>query len=306
MALEIQSMEDENSRDFQFLMTEINRLSKCFRWSERKEPITSIANLEKIQTCHFCNLRGHKIKNCKIFDKSKIKKKSKTEILEVYKITSNQKQTAQETKIIMTEKSMQTSHNSEDKSTQQNPAKILMHEKSIQTTQNGQSVSIQTAETKRNVLNKFSQTLFPIFSDHISTQASQNLNFFSKSTDTNYKPKKFGNSKPYTNFQTNYSNVSNQKLSEISKNQKVFCVPSAEICKPNNFENPKTNENYRYNKSLNGQNYNNRRGTHDYNYSYHDTYSAYNERDHDKFQEMTGVLEDLLEKPFLKSLTKFE
>jgi hypothetical protein len=63
MALEVQSMEDENSRDFQFLMTEINRLSECFRWSERKEPITSIANLEKIQTCHFCNLRGHKIKN---------------------------------------------------------------------------------------------------------------------------------------------------------------------------------------------------------------------------------------------------
>ena len=52
--------------------------------------------------------------------------------------------------------------------------------------------------------------------------------------------------------------------------------------------------------------FNNRRGTHDYNYSYHDTYSAYNERDHDKFQEMTGVLEDLLEKPFWKSLTKFE
>ena len=272
-------MEDENSRDFQFLMTEINRLSEFFRWSERKEPITSIANLEKIQTCHFCNLRGHKIKNCKIFEKSKIKKKSKTEILEVNQITLNQKQT---------------------------PKKILMPEKSIQTTQNGQSVSIQTAETKKNVLNKFSQTYFPIFSDQISTQASQNLNFFSKSTDTNYKPKKFGNSKPYTNFQTNYSKVSNQKSSEISKNQKVFCVPSAKICKPNNFENPKTNENFRYNKSLNGQNYNNRRGTHDYNYSYHDTYSAYNERDHDKFQEMTEVLEDLLEKPFWKSLTKFE
>jgi hypothetical protein len=74
IALETQSIEDENSRDFQFLMTEINRLSEGFRWPQRKEPITPIVNLEKIQTCHFCNLRAYKIKNCQIFEKSKNKK----------------------------------------------------------------------------------------------------------------------------------------------------------------------------------------------------------------------------------------
>ena len=207
MASKIVSINDDNFGEIQFLITEMQHLSRCFKWTDNKEPVRSNhinhpnKNMQQVaqnQICHFCNQVGHKVKNCQIFQKSKMKKKLKKQSAEVNQIASN----FVPTKIALKDQCVQATQNFENKETQKYPTMILKYEKYIQTIKNDRSISIQTAASKQNYFSKFSQTNFPTFSSQKSSQIPKNVNVFRGPTANNLNRNKFENSRPNNNFRS--------------------------------------------------------------------------------------------------------